>query len=538
MSTESAYQPHQLSKETVNQPESLSLPEDFPALFRERGNEELAKAYELVISIAAEVQAEGGSVLLVGGFVRDFVMGALPKDMDIEVYGMDADALEALVNRFGKVSEVGKSFGILKLFTDEGIDLDISVPRTDSKVSEGHRGFAVKTDPNMGVEDAARRRDFTMNAMAANPLTGEIIDPFGGLEDIRERKLVITDPDLFADDPLRVLRAMQFCGRFDLKPDPESAEVMKGMASQLKELPKERIFEEYKKLLLKSPRPSKGLEVGMDLGVFKELYPLFEKLRETPQDPKWHPEGNVWVHTLMVVDEAAKIVREQALDDEAALMIMLSTLCHDLGKITTTTFEDGHVKAHGHEQAGERPTQEFLDSIGMAGSGNASRNKILQLVREHMMPGQLFRTQEAGSRPVSDGSIRRLATRIAPATIEELVSVAEADHRGRGPFLQDSGELEMPGPSESGPWLLERAQVIGAEAGKPADVLMGRDLIDLGYKPGKYFGRIIELSNLLRDNAEWSRERILDVLDELPPEDSVIGLEMLANKYIQPEEQG
>ncbi len=229
------------------------------------------ETYKKVLRISELIKKNGGMALLVGGSVRDMLWTdkIIPKDFDLELYGLEAIEVEKIVREVGNVSDVGKAFGILKISLGNGLDIDISLPRVDSKIGVGHRGFEVKTDPNMSIPEACKRRDFTMNSVAANPLTGELFDPFNGVKDIRNKILRITDPERFRDDPLRVLRGIQFVGRFGLEIDKDTMSILQEMVPCIKELPKERIGEEWKKLLLKSPMPSVSLIAGMILGVFK-----------------------------------------------------------------------------------------------------------------------------------------------------------------------------------------------------------------------------------------------------------------------------
>ena len=440
-------------------------------------------------------------------------LGKISKDFDLEIYGLEPEAIEEVVKKYGKISEVGKAFGILKVSFGEGIDIDVSCPRTDSKIGEGHSGFAVKTDPNMSIEDAARRRDFTINSMAADPLTGELHDPFNGLEDIKKRQLRVTNPERFRDDPLRVMRALQFVGHFGLSIEPETADIIREMAPSLKELPKERIFEEWKKLLLKSDKPSLGLVAGMSLGIFDEIHPEFPPLAETPQEPEWHPEGDVWIHTLMSVDYAKDISDRYELPDDNTLTVLLATLCHDLGKATTTELVNGRYKSHGHEPAGEEPTRNFLATMGV---DNKTRDKVVNLVVNHLAPSMLYISREIKKEQVSDGAIRRLAKRIYPATIGELVAVSMADHMGRGPFEDPEfpEQLLLSDGFPAGPWLLKWSRELGVEKSKPADLIRGRDLINLGFKPSAEFGTVIELANKLRDDKNFTREMVLAKINE------------------------
>ncbi len=340
--------------------------------------QEAKEGFQLACRFAEAVHESQGLALLVGGSVRDEVLGKASKDFDIEVYGLDAARVEEIASMFGKVDAIGKAFGILKVSGSDGIDLDISLPRTDSKIAEGHRGFEVKVDPNMSIIEAAKRRDFTFNALMKNPLTGEIFDPFNGVEDLRTRTLRITDSERFKDDPLRVMRAAQFIGRFGLTTDVKSLEEIQAMVPDLHELPKERFKEEWDKLLLKSDYPSMGMQALMQYGVINELYPELAAMSDTPQEFEWHPEGDVWVHTLMVVDEAARVARRHRLDTSQKRKVIYAALCHDLGKPDTTEFEGGRIRSKGHEPAGEEPTRSFLEKIGMDNQNNKCSRYISQ----------------------------------------------------------------------------------------------------------------------------------------------------------------
>lgn len=500
-------------KEKAEKPtEKFPQPQEYLETMIEAGFPEHASAYGKVLELAELIRQAGGTALLVGGSVRDQLMGKISKDFDLEVYRLEALALEEMTKQIGKVSEVGKAFGILKISLEGGLDIDVSLPRTDSKIDVGHRGFEVKTDPKMSITDAARRRDFTMNSVSANPLTGELHDPFGGVEDIKNRLLRITDPERFRDDPLRVLRALQFVGRFGLEIEENSMQIIREMASQVKELPKERIGEEWKKMLLKSEKPSLGLSAGMTLGVFREIHPELVPLIETKQDEKWHPEGDVWVHTLMAVDEAAKIIQREGLENEKALAILLGSLCHDLGKPMVTQEREGRIISHGHEAAGEEPTKKFLATIGTDG---LTRDKVVKLVTNHLMPTMFYIDEVVRGNQVSDGTIRRLAERIHPATIQELVLLSEADHLGRGPFEFEVKEQLLLPPEQfpAGKWLLEKARVLEVEKSKPKDLTQGKDWIAAGYLAGRNLGRLIKLANELRDEKGFSREMVFAVVD-------------------------
>ncbi len=490
----------------------LPQSKDYIEIFNDQALFEVAEAYQIVVDLAQEIKEAGGRALIVGGAVRDYILSKIPKDFDLEVYGLAPEKIEEIVKSFGKVANAGKAFGILKLFTPSGLDIDVSIPRRDSKSGTGHRGFQVATDPNMSITEAARRRDFTFNSLSANPLTGDIYDPFGGIADLQNRTLKVTDSERFKDDPLRVLRALQFSSRFGLKVEKQSLKILKDMIPELNELPKERIGEEWKKLLLKSTKPSIGLSLGMSLGVFDEIHPEFPPLAHTPQEADWHPEGDVWIHTLMVVDEASKIVRKNNLDKEASFVVLLASLCHDLGKPATTSQRaDGRIVSPGHEQAGAEPTRKFLSKIGVA---NLIKDKVVKLVENHLQPTLLYVNEIIQGGKVSDGAIRRLANRIYPATISELAMVAEADHLGRGEFAVDIKEQLILNSDvfEPAPWLLARARQIEVLDNKPQSLTRGQDWISFGFRPGKNIGQAIELADQLRDKFNFTKENIFNLL--------------------------
>lgn len=485
--------------------------EEFFEMFQKNGLGGHERAFRVAIDICIAAQEAGGRALLVGGCVRDTFMGKISKDFDIEVYGIHAEQLEKIVKKCGKTKEVGKAFGILKIQIEKGIDVDVSLPRIDSKIGVGHKGFTVKTDPFMSIKEAARRRDFTMNALAADPLTGEIFDYYGGIDDLQHRRLRATDKIRFQDDPLRAMRALQFISRFGLSVEQQTAWLIRKVTPHLKELPSERLLEEWRKLLTRAEKPSLGLMAGMTLGVFHVIHPEFPPMERTPQEPQWHPEGDVWVHTLMAVDEAAKIAKRDGLDEQEAFALIVATLCHDIGKPATTEFSDGRIRSHGHEQAGNEPTRKFLEKLGIEGK---LQDTVAKLVTYHLAPSLLYIEETVKGVTVTDGAIRRLALRIHPATIQELVLVAEADHLGRGPFIDQEAPEQLLIPDTYPPrdWLSRRARALGVEKSIPVDIIRGKDLIAFGYDPctresGVRFGEIIRNANELRD-VGYTKEQI------------------------------
>ena len=419
------------------------------------------------------LRAAGGRPFIVGGAVRDALLGLGVKDFDVEVFGLSAESLKAALAQLGSVNAVGEAFTIFKLAGLDGVEgaVDVSLPRRDSKIGPGHRGIAVQGDPALGPEEAARRRDFTINAMLFDPFAAEILDFFGGRRDLAARLLRAVDPSRFGEDPLRALRAVQLAARYGLAVEPETARLCASMP--LAELPAERVFGEIERLLLKSPRPSLGLRLLREWGLLPRVAPELVPLAETPQDPKWHPEGNVWTHTLLAIDQAVPLVAD--LDRPRALAVMLATLCHDLGKPSTTRFEDGRLRSRGHEEAGLAPTSSLLDRWNVHTLlGYDVRRQVLALVGNHLKPGQLYDDRER----VSAGAIRRLAAKCEPRL---LYRVARADCLGRtGDFAPVAME-----------WFLDRVRQLDVAERPPAPLLRGRDVVALGVAPGPEVGRVV-----------------------------------------------
>ena len=384
----------------------------------------------------------------------------------MEVFGTPQDQLLPLLQSLGKVVPAGAAFPVYKLG-----DVDVALPRRESKTGRGHKGFTVEGDHTMPFEEAARRRDFTINAIGWDPLTDEYLDPFNGREDLRLRVLRIVDPGTFADDSLRVLRALQFAARFELAIDPETARICSSIA--LNDLPAERIWVEFEKLLLQAERPSIGFALARELGVIHQLLPEMEPLYDCPQDPEWHPEGNVWIHTLMVIDKARELNSD--LDRPRLATIMLGAVCHDLGKPMTTAVIDGRMKSPHHEAMGVEPAKTILDRFNVNTlDGFDVRAQVFGLVAEHLRPIAFFKARDT----VTDGAFRRLAQKV---DLELLTRFARADCTGRAGTFDCSG-IE---------WFIERARALGVEHKPPAPLLLGRHLIELGVDPGPRMGEIL-----------------------------------------------
>ncbi len=422
---------------------------------------------EVGVAIARSVRDAGGRALIVGGWVRDRLLGRTSKDVDLEVFGIPAPRLRELLAAFGSVNAVGESFTVYKV-----AGIDVALPRRESKIGRGHRGFDVTGDPDLPIEEAARRRDFTINAVAWDPLTDEYIDPFAGRRDLEARVLRAVDPLTFGDDSLRVLRAVQFAARFELAIEPGTREICRRLP--LDDLPPERIWGEIEKLLLHAARPSLGWQLALELAVIDRLFPELRALVGCPQEPEWHPEGDVWVHTLMVVDQAR--TRIDDLDRPQQIAVMLGAVCHDLGKPPTTAFVDGRIRSIDHEQAGVAPATAVLDRLNIQTiNGYDVRKQVLGIVAHHLKPG-MFRQSPT---PVSDGAFRRLAQKV---DLELLARVAKSDCLGRGPGF-DCSAMD---------WFLERARELGVQHAPPEPLVKGRHLLELGLTPGPRVGEVLK----------------------------------------------
>jgi tRNA nucleotidyltransferase (CCA-adding enzyme) len=427
----------------------------------------MSDSQERATRIAEAVRTAGGRALIVGGWVRDRLLGLDSKDIDLEVFGLEAERLRRLLESFGRVEAVGESFQVYKTG-----DIDVSLPRRESKAGRGHRGFDVTGDPSMRIEDAARRRDFTVNAIAWDPLTDEYLDPFNGRRDLDARALRAVDADTFADDSLRALRAIQFAARFNLTLDEVTARLCRDLP--LDDLPAERIWGEVEKLLL-APKPSIGLALAMALGIVARLFPELQALSGCPQEPEWHPEGDVWVHNLQVVDRARQRIDD--LERPQQMAVMLGALCHDFGKPLTTATIDGRIRSLDHEEQGVAPAAAFLDRLNVHSmDGYDVRRQVLGVVAQHLKPGSWFKVRDQ----VGDGAFRRLAHKV---DLELLARVAKADCLGREPGRFDCSAMD---------WFIERARALGVEHRPPAPLLLGRHVLALGLTPGPRVGEILK----------------------------------------------
>ena len=427
----------------------------------------------LALDIARTVRDAGGQAFIVGGWVRDRLRGQPSKDVDIEVYRIRQDDLAVLLAPLGRVEPVGQSFPVYKVARpgDGAHAIDVALPRRESKRGRGHKAFDVEGDPFMSLDEATRRRDFTINAISWDPLSDVYQDPFGGRTDLDRHLLRAVDVATFGDDSLRVLRAVQFAARFEFALEEKTAALCRRIP--LDDLPSERIWGELEKLLLQAQRPSAGLTLALDLGVVDQVLPQLRPLVGCEQEPEWHPEGDVWIHTLMVIDKARELNGD--LDRSRLITVMLGAVCHDLGKPATTAFIDGRIRSIDHEQAGVEPTVALLDRLNVHSIDSFDvRTQVVGLVANHLKPGMFRKAANVG-----DGAFRRLAQKV---DLELLARLARADCLGR------TGDFDCSAMD----WFLERARALGVEHQPPAPLLLGRHLLDLGMTPGPRVGEVLK----------------------------------------------
>ncbi len=409
---------------------------------------------------------------LVGGCVRDGLRGLDCKDFDIEVFGINYEQLVNSLARWGRTDLVGRSFGVAKLTTPRGQTFDFTIPRRDSKIAPGHKGFQVEFDSSITRKEAASRRDFTINSLMYDPRAKQLLDFFGGVSDL-EKKILRHTSAAFPEDPLRVLRGMQLAARFDLETAPETIELCREIKSRYRELAVERVRDEWFKWAEKSVKPSRGLEFLVATG-WVEHFPEIQALIGTPQEPEWHPEGDVFVHTALCCDAMVKLTDWQSADTDSRIVYSLAILAHDFGKPSTThrALKRGQMRivSPGHEEAGVPLAENFLNRIN---APQSIRERVIPLVLNHL----------AHFQELTDRALRRLAKRLEPENIHGLCIVMTADHMGRPPrpaVVPETVKL-----------LLARAHELEIQSSAPQPILLGRHLLALGMAPGKELGAIL-----------------------------------------------
>ncbi len=432
---------------------------------------------EYVIRFARNMAYVGARALCVGGSVRDMAMGLPPHDWDMEVYGLNPAQLEEALKGYGNVVFAGKIYGVYRLSNPP---LDVSLPRKDRLRGKSHKDFDVTIDGRLSFEEAFRRRDLTMNSVGLDPLTHEWIDPFEGVRDIHAKVLRATNTQTFMEDPLRALRVAQFMGRFDMSPDLSLIQLCQKM--DLSFVSGERIYWEFMKLLTLSQKPSRGFEFLRQTGLLR-FFPILKSLIDVEQDPVWHPEGDVWTHTMMVIDEAARLRTGDKSQDE---VLMFASLCHDFGKPEATHFDGEHVRSKGHEMMGVKPAQEFLRSL-RASQGLVQ--KVGQLVRWHLSPVSL---PVGGAK---ESAYRRLARELQKVglSLMDLYRLSLADHRGRGINAHTQKGLEALEAFKS------KFESYGLACSAPEDKVTGKMLMMHGIEPGPEIGKLLGLCRTIQD---------------------------------------
>ena len=426
-------------------------------------------AQDLALSkrIAEAVASAEGRAYYVGGFVRDGLMGIECKDIDLEIYGIAPQTLRTVLGELGEVYDRGASFGVLGL---RHSDIDIAMPRTESRTGNRHTDFDVVVDPFLPPERACRRRDFTINAMLRDVLSGEVLDFYGGREDLERRVIRCVCPETFVEDALRAFRAAQFASRLGAEIEPETRALCASM--DVSDLSVERILGETEKALSKAERPSIYFRELRAMDHLKEFFPEVEAMIGVEQNPRFHPEGDVFEHTMLTLDAAAAL-RERAEDE---LGFMLSALLHDLGKcVATTTREDGRIVAYGHEVAGLEITERQLRRV----TNNEKRIRyVLNMAKLHMRPNMLCAadSKKRKTRQLFDESV-------CP---NDLILLSRADA---------SGKLDEPYREETEEWLRARLEDYRRRAAQP--MVTGQDLIAAGLKPGPEFSKLLERARTL-----------------------------------------
>jgi len=421
----------------------------------------------MAMEVARRVVEKGGRSYYVGGLVRDALLGLENKDVDIEIHGITPQELKDILDSLGQRITIGESFGIFNL---KGYSLDIAMPRKEEARGAGHRDFDIFVDPFIGTEAAACRRDFTFNALMQDVLTGEIVDHFGGREDLEAGILRHVNDLSFAEDPLRVLRAAQFAARFEFRVAEETVALCRGM--DLRHLPRERIEGELKKALLKAQRPSIFFQVLREMEQLDYWFPELRALIGVPQNPVFHAEGDVWIHTMMVLEEAAKL-RHRA---ENPYWFMLAALTHDFGKSICTEEKNGVLHAYEHEKKGLPLAEAFLRRLS---TESKLRRYVLNLVELHMKPNTVAEA----------GSAEKVTTRMFDQSLdpEALVCIALAD---------DLGRIASKPTGVNDAFLRQRLALFRELMCRP--YVMGRDLIEAGLTPGEDFTQILDYAHKLR----------------------------------------
>ncbi|MDR0679975.1 MAG: HD domain-containing protein [Puniceicoccales bacterium] len=414
----------------------------------------------------------GGQPYLVGGCVRDALLNITVADFDIEVFGLTFGHIQEILKPHFKFTVQkcrlcnGASFCVIKISESS---IDISVPRAETKIGPKHTDFQVQQLRECSLMEAANRRDFTINAVYFDVSNNRICDPCGGVADL-SKKILRNVSDKFSEDPLRVLRGMQFAARFSMT----SSESVVQLANALtpKELSPERIFCEWRKLVLLGVKPSMGLHFLKNCG-WTQFFPEIDALIYCEQDPYRHPEGSVFEHTCLTLDLYAAD-RTGIYEDD--LVVGFAALCHDFGKPQTTTSDKRGIHHYGHDAAGTSLARSFLENMH---APKQLIGDVETLVKYHMVVRDIFK-KDAGQ----DGAVLRLASEVG--RLDRLVRLCEYDGNGRGGCWRP-GQYKV----QEASWLRETAQRLGVLKNKPVPIILGRDLLALGLHPSPKFNEIL-----------------------------------------------
>jgi tRNA nucleotidyltransferase (CCA-adding enzyme) len=456
---------------------------------------EIYHAHPYLTPILAACAQHDYRAYLVGGAVRDIILQQPILDIDIEVHGCTFEQLSDLLQPYGYVDLCGKSFGVIKV---HGLAVDWTLPRKDS----AGRKPLVAYDPQMSIEQALMRRDLTMNAMAIDLHDTTLIDPFNGLDDINQNILRTPDANFFVQDPLRFFRVMQFIARFNMQPDDGLNAVCKQMV--IKDLSRERIEQEFKKMLMLSAAPSLGIRWLRTIGRLQEIMPELAATIGVEQDIKWHPEGDVFEHSMQAVDAAAQLPIANA-DDR--LIILYAALCHDIGKVTTTFADERGIHSYGHAEVGAKLVRTLLARIT---THKELIDRVSKLILHHMQPVQLV------AQDSSAAAYKRLAHKLWPTLdVNMLALLCQADARGRNPIGNKPLEGQMPTVIT----FLERAEAAGVRYAPEQPLLTGKDFLD-HFAPGPVVSDAVNIAyNLqlegIRDPQELKEKAIEQVQEQI-----------------------
>lgn len=455
------------------------------------------------------------NIYAVGGYVRDLIRGNPSKDVDILVTNNSLDEIENKLSHYGKVDIVGKSFGVIK-FTKEGRTYDVSLPRSDIPVKselKKHKDFIIKADPSLPIEKDLERRDITCNSIALRLYDGEIIDPFSGVKDIKEKRIRMTNPSSFPEDPLRVIRVARFASVLGWRIEKSIYEISKRI--ELRGLSPERIVDELFRMLLNSEKPSRGFKEFLKLGVIEKLFPEILPMTFTIQDSYFHPEkdrfGNhtVWIHTLLTIDQAKRISKIFNLSSERSVTLLLASLFHDIAKPQTSKWEwkNGrlHLTNYKHDTLGVEICQNILERLRIFTWNNFDLRKyVLLLVKHHHRSTDLWQNRKNVTKKAFSKLFREMENEI-----ELLIYLDLADRKGRKNRL-------LTGPDREAKWLFSKIEEFGINKETIKPILFGRDLIKLGLSPGKLMGNILkQLYELQLDGAFTTKEEGISIAKEI-----------------------